>query len=104
MINGITEVPNLMIIGENLKRFYVETVNPFPRERTWDLFSDDKIRILRDMKAIGCQNDYIASSTIYVPEPPIRLVTFLDVYNVKIQVRPLALQVLNLIYFVKILF
>ncbi|KAG7011292.1 Homeobox-leucine zipper protein HDG1, partial [Cucurbita argyrosperma subsp. argyrosperma] len=71
----------ISILSQNLK------LNPFPLERKWDLYCDDNIRILRDMKAsnIGYNHDYVASSTVYIPETPIRLLMFLATYNVTYQ-------------------
>ncbi|XP_022963608.1 uncharacterized protein LOC111463890 [Cucurbita moschata] len=87
MFDDPNDVPDLLTIGENLKRLYLTSVNPFPMERKWDLYCDDNIRILRDMKAsnIGYNHDYVASSTVYIPETPIRLLMFLATYNVTYQ-------------------
>ncbi|XP_023532407.1 homeobox-leucine zipper protein PROTODERMAL FACTOR 2-like [Cucurbita pepo subsp. pepo] len=87
MFDEIHGLPNLLVIGDSLRKVYIETVSPFPREKTWDLFSDDKVRILRDMNAhsSGYPNDYIASTTIYIPQTPLRLLTFMDTNNVKLQ-------------------
>ena len=40
------------------------------------------------MKArnIGYHHDYVASSTVYIPETPIRLLMFLATYNATYQV------------------
>ncbi|XP_038888128.1 homeobox-leucine zipper protein PROTODERMAL FACTOR 2-like [Benincasa hispida] len=87
MFDECIDIPDLLTIGDKLRKFFLETVNPFPTERTCDLFSDDKIRILRDVKAssIGYRNDFIATSTVRIAETPTRLLTFLDIDNATFQ-------------------
>ncbi|KAL4030395.1 hypothetical protein IC575_008631 [Cucumis melo] len=83
MFDESMDVPDLLTIGNNLRKYFLQTVNPFPTERTWDLFSDDKIRISRDIKAsyIGYHDDCIAIRTVCIAETPTTLLTYLDVNN-----------------------
>ena len=75
-------------MGNNLRKYFLQAVNPFPTERKWDLFSDDKIRILRDIKAsyIGRRDDFIAIRTVCLAETPSTLLTYLDTNNYILQV------------------
>ncbi|XP_011651613.2 homeobox-leucine zipper protein GLABRA 2 [Cucumis sativus] len=81
------DVPDLLTMGNNLRKYFLQAVNPFPTERKWDLFSDDKIRILRDIKAsyIGRRDDFIAIRTVCLAETPSTLLTYLDTNNYILQ-------------------